>query len=56
MGCGLSKKQHKEGLFNEDGDVRRKLLTCIQMSKSPEGIKVTFNSPSGKQKGKGMKK
>ena len=56
MGCGLSKRQHKEGLFNEDGDVRRKLLTGIQMSKSPEGIEGNFQLAFGKTKRKRYEK
>ena len=56
MGCGLSKKQYKEGLFNEDSDVRRKLLTGIQMSKSPEGIEGNFQLAFGKTKRKRYEK
>ena len=52
----MSKKQHKKGLFNEDSDVRRKLLTGIQMSKSPEGIEGNFQLAFGKTKRKRYEK
>ena len=37
MGC-RSSKQHNGDLFYEDTDVRKKLLTGIQMSKDANGI------------------
>ena len=52
MGCVSSKKQHIEGLFNEDSDIRRKFLTGIQMSKGPEGIEGNFQFAFGKTKRK----
>ena len=56
MGCASSKKQHKEGLFNEDSDVRRKFLTGIQMSKGSEGIEGNFQLAFGKTKRKRYEK
>ena len=56
MGCGLSNKQHKEGLFNENRDVRRKLSTGIQMSKCPEGTEGNFQLAFGKTKRKRYEK
>lgn len=56
MGCTSSKKQHKEGLFNEDSDVHRKLLTGIQMSKGAEGIEGNFQLAFGKTKRKRYEK
>ena len=44
MGCKPSKLQiqHNGDLFNEDTDDRKKLLTGLQASKSPEGVEVNF--------------
>ena len=60
MGCTSSKKQKQTqiggDLYNEDSDVRRKLLTGIQMSKGPEGIEGNFQFAFGKTKRKKYEK
>lgn len=60
MGCTSSKKQRQTeiggDLFNEDSDVRRKLLTGFHMSKGPEGIEANFQFALGKTKRKKYEK
>ena len=55
MGCTSSKQKQKQfdgDLYNEDSDVRRKLLTGIHMSKGPEGIERNFQFAFEKTKRK----
>lgn len=42
MGCISSKKQDGGDILNKDVDVRKKLLTGVQMSKDAEGIEANF--------------
>ena len=58
MACRSSKTQRQNNgdLFNEDTNVRRKLLTGIQISKDTDGIEGNVQIAFGKTKRKRCEK